>query len=94
MFVSMVVLFCLHSICAGSLNDLSSDCDEFESCIRMCCNLESEDDFCEVLVASELFESFINLTHASADIKFVKPCEKMELIDDDEWFLEVNALWE
>lgn len=90
MFARMVVLAWFHSICADSLNELSSECDVVENCVRMCCGWEPEDGSCEFLQSSEKFLLFKNFTFPEVDMRFGKPCDKMQRVDDGEWFLKVN----
>lgn len=91
MFTRMVVLVWFHSICVGSMSELSSECDEAGNCVWMCCAWEPNDGSCETLQTSEMFLSFTNYTFPGGfDVRFGKPCDKMERVDDEEWLLEVN----
>lgn len=84
------MLICFHPIFVDSLNETSSNCDDKEGCVRMCCNWEVDDGSCETLMKSELFQAFRNFTLHGADIKYGVPCEKMQPVDDDDWIFEVN----
>ena len=90
MFKRMVVLLCFHSFCFGSFNE--SDKEDEENCLRMCCELESDDDSCKKLKESESFDRFKYTTFPGTNVKFGTPCEKMLPVNDDEWIFEVNEL--
>lgn len=91
MFVRLVVLFCLHSISsAGSLNETSSDCDEIESCVRLCCVWDDQESVCQNVSDPKQFEEFRNLKLYNIDIRHARTCELQPF--EHEWSFEVSFL--
>lgn len=90
MFIGLVVLsLCLHSISAGSLNETSAECDDFEECVRLCCIWDIEDGSCENFTTSRQIEAFKGSKLFNVDLQLGRPCE-MQLLDGSEWFFDVS----
>src|SRR4051812_16114112 len=91
MFGRMVVFFCFHSFCVGSLNETISPCNDRSKCIRLCCDQETVG--CASTFESFLLrKDFLNFTLSDLEIKFGNPCQETVFVDDFEWNFEVNKL--
>lgn len=92
MFIGMVAVVFLRSIRAMAGDEVNKEDQSGDSgvdsqtCIRLCNNS------CESPVTLELFENFKTLTLHDAEFIFEQNCEKMTIVGDGDWHLEVNDL--
>lgn len=89
MFIGMVAIVFLRSIRAMAVDEVNKEDEsgvDLQSCIRLC------NDSCESLTTLELFENFKSLTLSDAEFIIEQPCEKMTILGDGDWHLEVNGL--